>query len=268
MKHERIYLTGASSGIGRALALEFARREPRTFVLTARRVDLLESLAAELEGLGSTAHVERLDVVDVDAVRTSVRAWHERVGGLDLVIANAGVGEAASVLSQSWDDLQVVLDVNARGAIATLFAAIEPMVERGRGTLVGISSLAALRGVPRSGTYAASKAALTTWLETIRADLARTPIEVVDVRPGFVLTAMTENAKHAKPFEISVEDAARRTVDGIERQKAVVSYAAPMKWLLWGVHRMPDWLWRLIGPRIQGSGTTAEDRRSSRQDRS
>lgn len=251
MKHERAFLTGASSGIGRALALELARRGVGELVLTARRVELLATLADEVRALGATAHVERLDVSDPEAVLASVRGWDERTGGLDLVIANAGVGEARPVQEQDWEHLDVVLQVNVRGAVATLYAALGPMLARDRGTLVGISSVASQRGLPGSGTYSASKAALTTWLETITLDLARSRVNVVDVRPGFVLTAMTEGADFPKPWEISAEDAARRTVDGIEREKAVVSYAWPMTWAMWFVHRLPDWLWRTVGGRVR-----------------
>ncbi|MEX1024756.1 MAG: SDR family NAD(P)-dependent oxidoreductase [Planctomycetota bacterium] len=244
-------MTGASSGIGRALALELVRRGLPELVVTARREALLVELADELRALGGRVHTEVLDVTDPERVFACVRRWDQELGGFDLVVANAGIGAARAVQEQTWEDIDSVLAVNVQGAIATLFAALEPMLRRNTGTLVGISSVASQRGLPQSGAYSASKAALSTWLETIGLDLHATGLSVVDVRPGFVLTAMTASAEFPKPFEISVEAAARITVDGIERGRAVVSFPRPMAGIMWLARRLPDTVWRFVARRVR-----------------
>jgi short-subunit dehydrogenase len=125
-------------------------------------------------------------------------------------------------------------------------AGMEGMVARGRGTLVGVSSLAAMRGLPKSGAYAASKAALATFLETLRTDLGRKGIRVVDVRPGFVDTPMTKANQFKMPFLMDVDRAADVTMRGIERGEAIVSYPWPTASTMSVAQSMPDVAWRAI----------------------
>ena len=245
-------ITGASSGLGRAIALELARRGTRTFVLIARREDLLSSLAAELRDLGTGARTIVLDVAQTDDVIRIVREEDAACGGFDLVLANAGIGLARPMPELEWDDLKRVLDVNTQGAIATLFAALSPMLVRNRGTLAGMSSQASQRGLPGSGSYSASKAALSTWLETLRLDLAESNVRVVDIRPGFVKTPMTEGAQHPQPFLVELEPAARRCVDDLERGRPVSTFPWPMAVLIWIARRMPDGLFGVIARRWRG----------------
>lgn len=248
--HE-VLITGASSGLGRAIALELARRGTRRFTLVARRGTELEELCGELASLGASAEACPLDVRDTDAVIRLVRDRDRAVGGFDLVLANAGVGAARPARELEWEELRDVIDVNVLGALATLWAATAPMLERGRGTLAGVSSIAGQRGIPGSGSYAASKAALSTWLETWRSDLHGSGLRIVDVRPGFVRTPMTDGGSFPMPFLLEVDDAARRTVDDLERGAAVSTFPAPLAWGMWLARRMPDLLWRFLSPRLR-----------------
>jgi short-subunit dehydrogenase len=183
-----------------------------------------------------------------------VQHWEAETGGLDLVVANAGTGVARPAHKLRWQDIEPVLQVNVLGAFATLQAAIGPMVARGRGTLCGVSSLAALRGLPTSGAYGASKAALSTFLETLRLDLARQGVRVVDVRPGFVDTAMSRSNRFKMPFLLDAADAARRTLQGIDQGRAVVSFPWPTALAMETLESMPDRLYRALLSGLQPGG--------------
>jgi short-subunit dehydrogenase len=239
------FITGASSGIGRELARLLASKGTRV-VVAARREDELGALCSEITAAGGRADACPLDVTDTTATRAAVQHWEAETGGLDLVVANAGTGVTRPARKLRWEDLEPVLQVNVLGAFATLQPAIAPMVERRRGTLVGVSSLAALRGLPTSGAYAASKAALATFLETLRVDLAGTGVTVVDVRPGFVDTAMSRQNRFKMPFLLQPADAARRALRGIERGQAVVSFPWPTALAMETLESLPDGLFRAL----------------------
>ena len=242
------FITGASSGLGRAIAVELSS-PGSTWVLAARRVAELETTAERVRARGAEAQVVSLDVGNVAAVAEAVQEWDERTGGHELVLANAGLGRARPALELSWEEMQKVLEVNVLGAIATLRAGLGPMVERGGGVLAGVSSVAALRGLPMSGVYSASKAALSTYLETLRADVAGTGVRVVDLRPGFVRTPMTDDLPRT-PFMIEPEEAARRAARAIERGQAVASFPLPMALAMGAVHHLPGPVWRFLATRF------------------
>jgi len=244
------FITGASSGIGRALAERLGGQGTRV-VAAARRHDALQSLVEDIRSRGGRADCCVLDVADITANREAIQHWEQVTGGLDLVIANAGVGVTKPAHRLDWDDIEPILQVNVMGAFATLQAGIQGMVQRGSGTLVGVSSLAAMRGLPTSGAYAASKAALATFLETLRTDLRRKGIRVVDVRPGFVDTEMTRRNKFKMPLLMDVEEAADRTLAGIERGDAIVAYPWPTARAMSLAQAMPDAAWRLLSRRIK-----------------
>lgn len=223
---QQAFITGASSGIGAELARQLSSQGTHVH-LAARRVERLEALAGELRAKGGKAHVVPLDVRDPQAVRSAVRAADGCEGGLDLLVANAGVGRAAHASKLTWESIEQTLQVNVVGAFATLHAGLECMLPRGRGTLCGISSLASYAGFPRSGAYAASKAALSTFMETLSVDLSRSDLRFVDVRPGFVdseITAPQEGEGIPMPFKWPTDRAARRICRGLERGEPVVTF--------------------------------------------
>lgn len=248
---ENAYITGASSGIGRALALELARRGTRV-VVVARRFERLEQLVNEIRAAGGRADAETLDVREPELVFESVARWDLEVGGLDLVIANAGVGSVVSASYLAWGDVANLLAVNVGGAFATLIAGKDAMLPRRRGTLVGISSLAGVRALPGSGAYSASKAALSTFLETLELDLRASGLAVVDVQPGFVKSEMTDRNDFDMPFLMEVEEAARLCVDRIEARASVVSFPWQLSWPLKALGQfLPRSLWRAVAARVR-----------------
>ncbi len=250
LSFQHAFITGASAGIGRSLARLIAARGTRV-VLSARREPELQALAEEIRRAGGTADVCPLDVADVAATQQAIAQWDKETGGLDLVIANAGVGITRPAHKLAWSDIEPVLRVNVIGAFATVHAAVQHMVPRGHGTIVGVSSLASMRGLPNSGAYAASKAAFATFLETLRADLQRKGITIVDVRPGFVDTAMTQPNKFKMPFLMHVDDAAKAALRGIDRGQAVVAFPWQLANAMSLAEGMPDRLWRTVATKVK-----------------
>lgn len=219
-------VTGASSGIGAALSRLLAR-QGITVALVARREDALRTVAAEIEAAGGAASVHPVDVADPEATVAAVQAADDALGGLDLVVANAGVGKGLWSGKLTWADCADVLAVNVTGATATLCAVLPRMVARRRGHLVGVSSIAAYRGLPKFAAYSASKAYLGTFLEALRVDLRGTGVSVTDVRPGYVRTAMTSD-NESMAFAITAEDAAERIAKAIRSRRGQVTFPLPM----------------------------------------
>jgi NAD(P)-dependent dehydrogenase (short-subunit alcohol dehydrogenase family) len=242
MRPRTLLITGASSGIGRALALEYASGGARV-ALCARRPAELEAVAGEARARGGDALCLPLDVSDVAAVSEAVRKADRDLGGLDMVIANAGRGGATHASRLTWADIEPMLDVNVRGAFATIAAAIPVFLAQQRGHIVGISSLAGMRGLPQAAAYCASKAALSTFLESIRIDLAPAGIAVTDVRPGFVDTPATANATHPMPLRWSAERAARHVVRRLESRPAAISFPWPLALATRLARLLPAWIY-------------------------
>jgi hypothetical protein len=212
----RVVITGASSGIGRALAAEYARRGA-TIGLIARRAELLRELASDLKV--HTA-LYALDVRDAAGLTRSAEDFRTRFGSPDVVIANAGVSAGTSTeRSEDRAVFQEILEVNAMGMVNTFMAFLPAMRTAGSGTLVGIASVAGFRGLPGSGAYSASKAAAIAYLESLRVELRGTGISVITISPGYVATPMTEHNPYPMPFIIPADLAARRMVDAIARRK-------------------------------------------------
>src|SRR5436853_990338 len=190
------FVTGASSGIGRRLAIELACRGAAVG-LVARRGDLLNEIVNEIEAAGGRALALPADVTDSTAVRSAADQLSAKFGPIDVLFANAGVG--ATTHAKDLDAKQVagVIDVNIIGVVNSVTAVIPGMVKRGRGQLVAISSLAAYRGLPKSAAYCASKAAVSAFFESLRLDLHGSGIDVTIIQSGFITTTLTEG-RHSK----------------------------------------------------------------------
>jgi len=227
MKYRTALVTGASSGIGAALCTRMAR-DGVEVALAARRVDALETVAREIRDAGGKARVYELDVTDATAVRDVLSGADDDMEGLDLVVANAGIEKRRWSGKLRWEqDVAPVVAVNVVGFLATVTALAPRMVERSRGHLVGISSLAGYRGVPRNAVYSGSKAFVSTFLEGMRIDLRKTGVTVTDVRPGFVKTPLTAEAKITLPLLWELDHATETIWRGIQARRAVIEFPWP-----------------------------------------
>lgn len=243
-------VTGASSGIGRELSRQLAARGVEV-VLLARRGDLLEALAAEIAAAGGRARAIPGDVSRPEELVALIQRADDEVGGLDLVVANAGVGTSRWAGKMRWEDCKPTIDVNVSGAVATLTAVLPRMAERKRGHLVGISSLAGSRGLPKSAIYSASKAFLSVFLESMRIDLRGTGVLVTDVRPGFVRTPLTHANQFKMPMMVEVADAVAQMIRGIEREETVISFPWPLAAAVRVGRVLPDAVYDRLLTRVQ-----------------
>ncbi len=242
-----VVITGASAGIGRALALEFASRGWR-LGLASRRLATLELLRDEIiattGGTPPPPALLELDVANTADCGARLGGFLESLGGVDVFVANAGINEFTRIGQDSFDGSQRILQTNLIGTLATLELAATHFIAQGRGHLVGISSLASLLPIPSQGAYCASKAALSSWLGAARIELARHGIAVTDVLPGFVVTDIMPNIERY-PFAVPVERAAREIVDAIGRRKRraiVPGFPWRLLWPFAGL--VPDAVWR------------------------
>lgn len=239
------FITGASTGIGLSLARELARRGWRV-ALAARRTELLELEVAQLTAAGHTAMALTCDVADVDAVRAAVAQVAETWGHIDLAIANAGLGDPTPIAQMQLADAEYIMRVNFMGMLH-LFDAVRPaMLERQSGHFVGVASLAGFRGLPMSGVYSASKAAMQAFLESARIELRTHGITVTTVNPGFVKTPLTDRNTVAKPFMMSAERAAVIVANGLERRVPEVNFPLPTATAMRMLRLLPNWLFDLL----------------------
>ncbi len=203
----RVFITGASSGLGAALAAHYASHGAQ-LGLVGRRADALAQVADALPG-ESARYIA--DVADAAAMAAAAQDFLQRFGTPDIVIANAGV--SVGTLTEYAEDSPVfarVLQTNVIGPVNTFQPFIAPMRAAGRGRLVGIASVAGVRGVPGAGAYSASKAAAISYLESLRVELHTSGVRVVTVSPGYIATPMTAVNKYSMPFMLPADVAARR----------------------------------------------------------
>lgn len=210
----RLVISGASSGIGLALARHYLERGA-TIAALARRTELLQALAQEFPG---RVYCYALDVRDATAQQAAAQDFIARVGIPDIVIANAGV--SIGTLTRYAEDNEVfqqVMDINVLGMVKTFQPYVAAMREAGRGRLVGIASVAGFRGLPGSGAYSASKAAAISYLESLRQEMRGSGIKVVTICPGYIRTPMTDINPYPMPFMLEADEAARRFARAIDR---------------------------------------------------
>ncbi|MDD5541758.1 MAG: SDR family NAD(P)-dependent oxidoreductase [Acidobacteriia bacterium] len=242
----RILITGASSGIGEALAKEFASRGAHVGLL-ARREPQLRRLRDSLR----QAHPRQkfccvaVDVRDSAALETAVGSVIQELGGMDVAIANGGIGEHRSAFSSHhWEIGRNILEVNLLGAIHTLEIAKSYWVKNQRsGQLVGISSVAGARGLPQIAAYSTSKEALAAYLEAIRGELATGGIGVLSIHPGYIRTPMTARNRFYMPWLMDAEKAARKIANAIEAEKKRYVFPVPMRFIYAFLRHVPGFLY-------------------------
>ncbi len=248
MPAHRVFITGASSGIGSALARYYAGLGA-TRGLAARRGEQLQTLAEELSCAGAASvSCYPLDVTDAAALQSAAEDFIVRRGPPDIVIANAGV--SSGTLTECREDLDVIrriFDINVFGMAAT-FSPFIPAMKRSAGEgvpgrLVGIASVAGIRGLPGAEAYSASKAAAISYLESLRLEMRSSDIKVVTIAPGYIETPMTAINPYPMPFMLPAAEAARRFAHAIERGVSYTVIPWQMGVVAKGLRLLPNWLY-------------------------
>lgn len=241
-KERVVLITGASSGIGRALALELGKRGAR-LGLTARRAEELSKVAEEVSRAGGQALALPADVRSTEEINLVAERVREKWGRVDVLIANAGMSTTTAGTHLDASEAGDVITVNVIGVVNSVAAVLPDMVKRGDGHLVAISSLASYRGLPKSGAYSASKAAVSTFFESLRVDLRRNGVAVTTIHPGFIRTPMTANRKKKLPFLLEVDDAACRIIKAVERRARTYAFPWQLASLVRVIRHMPGSLY-------------------------
>ncbi len=222
----KVFLTGASSGLGEALARHYAA-QGATLGVVARGADGLAALAAALAP--ASVRTYAADVRDAEALAEAAGDFVARFGPPDVVIANAGISRGT--LTEHAEDLpafRLVLETNVLGIVHTFHPFVAPMRAVRAGALVGIASVAGFRGLPGAGAYCASKSAAITYLESLRVELRASGVAVLTICPGFIATPLTARNPYRMPFLMQPDDAARRIARAIDRRRAFCVVPWPM----------------------------------------
>jgi NAD(P)-dependent dehydrogenase (short-subunit alcohol dehydrogenase family) len=240
---QRVVISGASSGLGLALARYYLEQGAMVGVF-ARRADCLQDLS---EQFPQQVYCYPLDVRDSAAVQAAAQSFIAHTGVPDIVIANAGI--SVGTLTEYAEDINVfqqIIDINMLGVMKTFQPFVVPMREVGQGLLVGIASVAGFRGLPGAGAYSASKAALISYMESLRVELRGSGMRAITICPGYIKTSMTAVNPYPMPFILPADEAARRIARAIASGKSF----AVVPWQMGLVGRMlkllPNWLYDLL----------------------
>jgi short-subunit dehydrogenase len=220
---KNILITGASSGIGYELAKQFAG-EGCNLILLARRKEILDSLAHKIKTDKITILNYQCDIRNKSEVKNVFGDIRKKNEQIDIAILNSGVGLKSSVQDFKADIADETFQVNVLGMIYCIEELLKDFLPRKSGMIVGVSSIADVRGFPTNGFYSASKAAASTLLESIRVELRRYNIKVINVRPGFVSTPMTSKNKFKMPFLMDAAKAAGIIIAGIKKEKKMIQF--------------------------------------------
>jgi len=237
---KHIVITGASSGLGAALALAYAAPNT-TLSLHGRDADRLDQTAQQAQALGAQVVTHSGDVTD----RADMASWlAERAAAqpIDLLIANAGISAGTGGGGESLEQAERIFAVNVGGVLNTIHAALPAMLARGQGQIALMASLAGFRGLPGCPAYSASKAAVRLYGEALRGDLASKGVEVSIICPGYIKTPMTDINTFPMPFLMSAEEAAQRIVNGLRRNQSRIAFPRRFYWAVW--------LLTLLSPRL------------------
>ena len=232
-----VWITGASSGIGRDLVLKLAERGA-TVAASARSADKLSELAA----INPAIVPVPVDVTDLVAMRNAVTHITKEVGPIDLAILNAGVWHPMGAHEFSADKVLQSMEVNYNGVVNALDALLPDMIAGARGHVALVSSVAGYRGLPKSIAYAPSKAAPIALAESLRHDLDRAGVKISIINPGFVDTPMTRINKFPMPFLITSDDAANRMIAGLKKGKYEIAFPWQTNLMMKVARLVPNWM--------------------------
>ena len=219
-------LTGASSGIGYALAKKLAK-EKCNLALASRRIEILEDLAGELRKFGKDIIVVKCDVRKKDDVKKTILDIKNHFGKIDIAIFNSGISYRGAV-GGNEDKYEQIIKVNLLGLIYCVEEVLKDFKKNKEGIIAGVSSLADSRGYPLSSYYSASKAGASKYLESLRVELRPHKIKVLTIKPGFVRTPMTDKNEFYMPFLMDVDKAADIIIKGIKKEKKIIQFPFPI----------------------------------------
>lgn len=226
-----VWITGASSGIARALALRLANTGHRV-AASARRADQLSKLGEGARAAPGSIHPFPLDVTDRSAVSAAVAAIERNLGPIDVAVLAAGTHQPVAAEAFKAEDLGRLVDINVMGVANCLEPLIQAMVARRQGRIALVSSVAGYRGLPTSAYYGATKAALINLAEALKFDLDRHGVTTQLVDPGFVKTPLTDKNQFTMPFLVSPEEAARRIAQGLASTSFEITFPRRFTFML------------------------------------
>jgi len=236
-----IIITGASSGIGEALAYDYAAPGV-TLWLSGRNLGRLDAVAAVCRDRGATTHPECIDVADMAAMT----AWIGRTaaaGAINLVIANAGIsGGTSGIGHEDAQQTRDIFAVNLAGVLNTVLPALDAMQRQGFGQIALVSSVAGFRGLPHAPAYSASKAAVLAYGDGLRGELRGSGIDVTVICPGFVVSRITDANSYHMPLIMTADRAAGIIRRGLERKRARITFPWPMRIGTWFAQALPTWI--------------------------
>ncbi|MBL6927946.1 MAG: SDR family NAD(P)-dependent oxidoreductase [Rhodospirillales bacterium] len=237
MTTKSILITGASSGIGAALAKEYATSGV-FLALTGRNSERLQAVGGECEGLGAQVAIKTMDITD----REAVQSWIDEIDDvhpIDLLVANAGISSGTARAEERFDKVREIFAVNVDGVLNTVLPAIPRMQSRRAGQIAIMSSVAGFRGLPGTSAYAAGKAAVKSWGEGLRGQLWADGIRVSVICPGYVVSSMTDTNQFPMPLIMPTARAARIIRRGLQRNKSRIAFPWPMHFLVWLMQALP-----------------------------
>lgn len=245
LKNKTILLTGASSGIGYELAKQLAG-ENCNLILLARRKEILDSLSNQLKSETNFILTYQCDVRNKQEIQKVFSNIREKTDQIDIAILNSGVGLKSSVQDFKSENADETFQVNVLGMIYCVEELLNDFLPRKNGMIIGVSSIADVRGFPTNGFYCASKAAASIFLESIRGELKSHNIKVIKVRPGFVSTPMISKNRFKMPFLMSSEKAAQIIISGIKKEKKIIQF--PLGTVLGGklIKLLPNFIFDFI----------------------
>jgi short-subunit dehydrogenase len=234
-------VTGGSSGIGWALAKELAAQGAAVGVI-ARRHDRLEALVKDIEAAGGKAAWATADVTDRAQTVTAIHTLRDRLGPIDLLIANSGIGMVTTINPMNVEDIEAMFRVNVFGVVYAIEAVLPEMLKRGSGHIAAVSSLAAYMAVPGESSYCASKAAVNSFMDGLRMQLKPHKIAVTTICPGFIETPMIVKNKFTMPWLMSADRAAQLIVRALGRKKKVYNFPWQTSFFAKLIGWLPDWM--------------------------
>lgn len=243
----RVFITGASSGLGEGLARHYARAG-NTVGLCARRTEMLTEIAKAIEAAGGKAIVYTADVADTAAMANAAKSFTDQCGGVDLVVAGAGIGIGHGTLQGKSEPIAGLFRVNVIGVTNTIVPFVPVMIAQRSGTLCALGSVAGQHGLPGRAAYSASKAAVVAFMDALRLELQGSGVHAMTLAPGFVKTPLTDKLPGKLPFLIGVDEAVARMTAAIERREKTFMFPWQARILGTVLKVAPDALVQRLSP--------------------